>query len=466
MADTCRRLSDKSWKFAPYGLAHSITQDPKNKMNNLPAVDRLTVTSYTHGLLGPSQPMLGPLADGGTLITGTPPGCWGPMITPAFEGGHEVTQPVAIAGAEIGDAVALKITRMRVTSLATSSGVMSFVEGRYHGDPFVAKFCSNCGQEHPASHVEGIGEDAIRCNACGAEVSAFRFSNGYVIVLDDEHQVSLTVNQEIADRLAGKASQMSALPELAAQHSILSLARADLPGLAAHMRPFLGNIGTTPSRDLPDSHNCADFGQYLVGAPHRYGMSHEELHAAKTDGHMDTNSVREGCILICPVKVPGAGVYMGDMHAQQGNGEIAGHATDVSGETELSVHVIKHLTIDGPILLQNLDDLPPMARPMNATQRAHVKALGERWGQVEIEDNAPITFIGSGINLNVATDNGLERAAAVTGLSLDEVRNRATLNGSIEISRLPGTVRVTILCPLAILDRIGLGPLVREKYQL
>ncbi|KAF1010121.1 MAG: hypothetical protein GAK32_01675 [Pseudomonas fluorescens] len=435
-------------------------------MNKSSAVDRLVVTSYTQGLLGPSQPMLGPLADGGTLITGTPPGCWGPMITPAFQGGHEVTQPVAIAGADIGDAVALHIARMRVTSLATSSGVMSFVEGRYHGDPFVAKFCSNCGQEHPASHVEGIGEEAIRCNACGAEVSAFRFSNGYVIVLDDEHQVSLTVNQEIADRLAGKASQMSALPELAAQHSILSLARADLPGLAAHMRPFLGNIGTTPSRDLPDSHNCADFGQYLVGAPHRYSLTHDELHAAKTDGHMDTNSVREGCILICPVKVPGAGVYMGDMHAQQGNGEIAGHATDVSGETELTVHIIKNLAIDGPILLQNLDDLPPMARPMNAEQRAHVKALGERWGQLDIEENAPITFIGSGINLNVATDNGLERAAAVTGLSVDEVRNRATINGSIEISRLPGTVRVTFLCPLPILDRLGLGRLARQKYQL
>ncbi|NWB71989.1 acetamidase/formamidase family protein [Pseudomonas sp. G5001] len=435
-------------------------------MNNLPSVDRLTVTSYTNGLLGPSQKMLGPLADGGTLITGTPPGCWGPMITPAFEGGHEVTQPVFIAGAEIGDAVALKIKRMRVTSLATSSGVMSFVEGRYHGDPFVAKFCSNCGQEHPASHVQGIGDDAIRCDACGAEVSAFRFSNGYVIVLDAEHQVSLTVNQAVADRLAGKASDLSALPELSAQHSILSLARADIPGLAAHMRPFLGNIGTTPSRDLPDSHNCGDFGQYLVGAPHRYGMTHDELHAAKTDGHMDTNSVREGCILICPVKVPGAGVYMGDMHAQQGNGEIAGHATDVSGETELTVQVIKGLSLDGPILLQNLDDLPPMARPMTAEQRLRVKALGERWGQVEIEENAPITFIGSGTNLNVATDNGLERAAAVTGLPLDEVRNRATINGSIEISRLPGTVRVTILCPMHILDRMGVGQLAREKYQL
>lgn len=274
-------------------------------------VNRLRVDHYTSGIIGPSQPMLGPLADGGTLITGTPPGCWGPMITPAFEGGHEVTQPVAIAGAEIGDAVAIKIKSMRVTSLATSSGVMSFVEGRYNGDPFVSKFCAKCGTEHPASHVEGIGEDAIRCNNCGAEVSAFRFSHGYVIVFDAQNQVSLTVNQDVANQLAGNACEMSALPEFAAQHSILSLARADIPGVAAHMRPFLGNIGTTPSRDLPDSHNCADFGQYLINAPHRFGMTREELHAAKTDGHMDTNSIREGCVLICPVKVPGAGVYMG-----------------------------------------------------------------------------------------------------------------------------------------------------------
>ncbi len=429
-------------------------------------VERLRVETYTNGILGPSQPMLGPLVDGGTLITGTPPGCWGPMITPAFQGGHEVTQPVAIAGAEVGDAVAISIKRMRVTSIATSSGVMSFVEGRYHGDPFVAKFCSSCGTEHPASYVEGIGEDAIRCHHCGAEVSAFRFSHGYVIVFDHENQVSLTVNQDIANQLAGNASENSALPEFAAQHSILSLARADIPGLAAHMRPFLGNIGTTPSRDLPDSHNCADFGQYLIDAPHRFGMDREQLHAAKTDGHMDTNSVREGCVLICPVKVPGAGVYMGDMHAQQGNGEIAGHATDVSGETEVTVKVIKHLTLEGPILLQNLDDLPPMARPMSAEQKQKVRELGARWGQHEIEDNAPITFIGSGENLNLATENGLRRAAAVTGLPYDEVLNRATLNGSIDISRLPGTVRVTFLCPLTVLDRLGIGALVREKYAL
>ena len=450
----------------PDASAATHTPDGATPRTTQGAVPRLRVDTYTNGLLGPSQPMLGPLANGGTLIAGTPPGCWGPMITPAFEGGHEVTQPVAIEGAEIGDAVALTIQRLRVTSTATSSGVMEFVEGRYHGDPFVAKFCASCGTEHPASHVDGIGADAIRCSQCGAEVNAFRFRHGYVIVFDEASQVSLTVNQDIADRLAGKASLMSALPELAAQHSILSLARADMPGVAAPMRPFLGNIGTTPSRDLPDSHNCADFGQYLVGAPHRYALTKDELHAAKTDGHMDTNSVREGAILICPVKVPGAGVYLGDMHAQQGNGEIAGHATDVSGETEVTVEVIKHLKLEGPILLQNLDDLPPMARPMTAEQRQKVAELGARWGQHEIEETGPITFIGSGENLNAAVENGLRRAAQVTGLQYEEVLNRATINGSIDISRLPGTIRVTFLCPLEILDRIGIGHLVREKYAL
>ncbi|MGQ3675825.1 acetamidase/formamidase family protein [Xanthobacter sp. TB0139] len=430
------------------------------------AASVIEVFSYSGGIVGPSVPMLGPVADGGTIRTGTPPGCWGPMITPKFEGGHEVTQPVAVEGAEVGDAVAIKINRMRVTSLATSSGVMEFVEGRYRGDPFVAKLCPVCGTMSPPSHVEGIGDDAIHCDVCGSEVNAFRVSNGYVIVLDREAGVSLTVNKQVAEELASHAQEFALLPHEAQQHSILTLAHADISGLAAHMQPFLGNIGTTPSADLPDSHNAGDFGAFLIDAPHKYAMTAEALAAAKTDGHMDTNSVREGAILICPVKVKGAGIYMGDMHAQQGNGEIAGHATDVSGETEIQVEVIKGLAIDGPILLQRLEDLPPMARPMTAAQKQAVKALGARYGQIEIEENGPITFIGSATNLNDATKNGLERAAAVTGLPYDEILNRATITGSIEISRLPGVVRVTFLCPMPILERLGIAHLVRAQYEL
>lgn len=428
------------------------------------AMPIIQVSDYSGGIVGPGIEPAGTVENGGTIRTGTPPGCWGPMITPKFQGGHEVTKPVLVEGAEIGDAVAIKLKKVQVTSLATSSGVMTFVDGRYSGDPFVAKHCDSCGAISPPSHVEGIGDEAVRCDNCGAEVSAFRFSNGYVIVLDRENGVSLTVGQEIADRIAGNAQELAALPELSGQHSILSLARADIAGLPARMRPFLGNIGTIPSRDLPDSHNAGDFGAFLVGAPHGYAFTQEELNEHKTDGHMDTNSVREGAILICPVKVAGGGIYMGDMHAQQGNGEIAGHATDVAGIVELEVEVIKGLALDGPILLQRPDDLPPLAQPLSRTERLAVDALAKRWGQTEIEDSAPITFIGSGVTLNDATKNGLDRAAKVTGLPYDEILNRATIAGSIEISRLPGVVRVTFQCPKAIIERMGIAHLVSAQY--
>ncbi|BCZ84932.1 acetamidase/formamidase family protein [Paraburkholderia terrae] len=437
---------------------------PHSTVESSEAQDLIDVTSYTRGTIGPSLKMLGPLRDGGTITAGTPPGCWGPMITPIFQGGHEVSQPVFIEGADVGDAVAIHIERCEPTSLATSSGVMTFVDGRYLGDPFVAKQCSTCGTEAPASYIDGIGDEAIHCHVCGAEVSAFRFSNGYVIVLDKEHGVSLTVNKSIADRLARTPNESALIPPSSEQHSILALARADFDGLGAHMRPFLGNIGTTPAVDMPDSHNAGDFGSFLKGAPHAFALTLEVLQAAKTDGHMDTNSVRDGAILVCPVKVPGAGVYMGDMHAQQGNGEIAGHATDVSGITQVRVDVIKGLTLDGPILFQRLDDLPPMARPFSPEQRQHLHRLADRYGQKDIEENAPITFIGSAENLNDATKNGLQRAADVTGLPYDEILNRATIAGSIEISRLPGVVRVTFMCPLSILDKIGLGKIARAQY--
>ncbi len=422
------------------------------------------VYAYSGGIVGPGIASAGVVEDGGTIRTGTPPGCWGPMITPKFKGGHEVTLPVMVEGAEVGDAIAIHINKLQVTSLATSSGVMEFVEGRYLGDPFVAKLCPACGTSAPSSRIEGIGDEAVRCDNCGAEVSAFRFSNGYVIVLDRANNVSLTVSKDVAEKIANDADRQAALPGNSDQHSILSLARADIAGLAARMRPFLGNIGTTPSRDLPDSHNAGDFGSFLVGAPHDYSMTRDELELHKTDGHMDTNSVREGAILICPVKIAGGGIYMGDMHAQQGNGEIAGHATDVSGQVELKVEVIKGLALDGPILLQHPDDLPFLAKPFSAAERASVNALAKAYGQSSIEENGPITFIGSGPTLNDATDNGLARAAAVTGLPMDEILNRATIAGSIEISRLPGVVRVTFQCPKAVFERMGIAHLVAKQY--
>src|SRR5512132_2270666 len=117
------------------------------------------VETFPDGLLGPDAAMAGPVADGGHIVVNTTPGCWGPMITPAIRGGHEVSTPVAVAGADVGDAIAIRIRDIEVTSLATSSGNDRPMEGRFNGDPYCAPVCPGCGAEWPATHVEGIGPE-------------------------------------------------------------------------------------------------------------------------------------------------------------------------------------------------------------------------------------------------------------------------------------------------------------------
>ena len=85
------------------------------------------------------------------------------MITPRLRGGHEVTQPVYVENAEPGDAIAIRIRSIRVTSIATASGNDQTVEGRFLGDPYVAARCPECGTDRPETRIEGIGMAAIRC---------------------------------------------------------------------------------------------------------------------------------------------------------------------------------------------------------------------------------------------------------------------------------------------------------------
>jgi formamidase len=179
---------------------------------------------------------------------------------------------------------------------------------------------------------------------------------------------------------------------------------------------------------------------------------------------MDIDAVRAGAVLVCPVKVPGAGVYIGDMHALQGDGEIAGHTADVAGTVTLQVEVIKELGIDGPVLFPVLEDLPFLARPLTADEREQAEALARRHGMDAIEESLPISVVGTGPDLNSATDNGLARAAELLDMSVPEVMNRATISGAIEIGRHPGVIQVTFRAPVDKLEARGLLGLAVEQY--
>jgi formamidase len=324
--------------------------------------------------------------------------------------------------------------------------------------------CEQCGTEWPETRIEGIGDQSVRCANCGADATPFTFTNGYTIAFDPTHTVGVTVGKGTAEAFAHDAARMAALPDNSRQNPILLFAPHDIVGMATRLRPFMGQLGTSPSTTMPDSHNAGDFGSFLVGAPHRFALSASELAEHKTDGHMDIDAVRPGATLVCPVKVDGGGVYLGDMHALQGDGEIAGHTCDVSGTVTLEVEVIKGLGIDGPLLFPVPEDLPYLARPLTEEERVRALALARRHGVEELEETAPISVIGTGPDLNSATDNGLRRAADLLGMSVPEVMNRATVTGAIEIGRHPGVVQVTFRAPTDRLDERGLLNCARELY--
>ena len=188
-----------------------------NRQTPISSVPRrsVVVDGFTNALLDPAAPMLGPVENGGTIIANTAPGCWGPMITPRLRGGHEVTQPVYIAGAEPGDGIAIRIRDITVTAIATASGHDSSPEGFCLGDPYVAARCPVCDEVWPETHLEGIGQDAVKCDKCGNAVKPFEIVHGYTVVFDETRRVGVTVPKAAAAEGIDYAALCQRMVELA-----------------------------------------------------------------------------------------------------------------------------------------------------------------------------------------------------------------------------------------------------------
>lgn len=86
------------------------------------------------------------------------------------------------------------------------------------------------------------------------------------------------------------------------------------------LNPFLGCIGVAPSNKK---------NEILSFFPGTFG------------GNMDFSSITQSSIVYLPVFHEGAFLYIGDGHAVQGDGEIAGNALETSLDVEFSVKLIK-----------------------------------------------------------------------------------------------------------------------------
>lgn len=90
--------------------------------------------------------------------------------------------------------------------------------------------------------------------------------------------------------------------------------------------PMIGVIGTAPEKGAVPCGFAADHG-----------------------GNMDSKIITKGATVYFPVRVPGALLQMGDLHASMGDGEISGTGIEISGEVIVRVRLIKNFELRWPV---------------------------------------------------------------------------------------------------------------------
>ena len=92
------------------------------------------------------------------------------------------------------------------------------------------------------------------------------------------------------------------------------------------LKPFPGTLGVAPSQ--PGIHSA--------------------LPPRNVGGNLDTRDIAAGCSVYFPIEVEGALFSVGDTHAAQGDGELAGSAIESPMKLTVQLDVIKEQTLGGP----------------------------------------------------------------------------------------------------------------------
>lgn len=84
------------------------------------------------------------------------------------------------------------------------------------------------------------------------------------------------------------------------------------------------------------------------------GTAHESLEISSgksfdCGGNMDSNIITKGSTVYFPVRVDGALLAMGDIHALMGDGEISGTGIEISGVITIKVSIIKNFELNYPV---------------------------------------------------------------------------------------------------------------------
>lgn len=102
---------------------------------------------------------------------------------------------------------------------------------------------------------------------------------------------------------------------------------ADFNGVRFPINPMIGVIGTAPAEGAPADGFVGNYG-----------------------GNMDNKLITKGTRLYFPVRVPGALLQMGDVHAAMGDAELCGTGIEIAAQITVRVNVLKNFELNWPVL--------------------------------------------------------------------------------------------------------------------
>ena len=101
---------------------------------------------------------------------------------------------------------------------------------------------------------------------------------------------------------------------------------ADFNGVKFPIDPMIGVIGTAPDGE-----------PVIDGYPGNHG------------GNMDSKIIKKGAKVYFPVRVPGALLQMGDVHATMGDAELCGTGIEIPAEITVKTSLIKNFELNWPV---------------------------------------------------------------------------------------------------------------------
>jgi acetamidase/formamidase len=155
-----------------------------------------------------------------------------------------------------------------------------------------------------------------------------------------------------------------------------------LKNYTVKLSPMLGCVGVAPPR----------------------GEVWQAGHLGVFGGNLDSPQVKEGATLYIPVFEPGALLFVGDGHAQQGDGELPGQGLETSLDVQFTVELVRDHNL-GQTRLENADSV--MVMGVGATLDAGMKSATtgmSRWlaDAHKLTPQEIAAFLGTAMQFEIA----------------------------------------------------------------